>query len=230
MIDKRAVEDGLMPAPALISAVKVPDRCEVLLDDFGLIMAYDGRTPDSYEVLYHDATHLPRGADDLIDECRKLPRTNIPPAVIALAAGLRANSAKATVEAVVRHLQAHFNYSLSPGAFRDKYVDPVVEFLLEKQEGYCAYFASAAALLLRLAAIPARFVGGFLAHPNDWDGDYVIVRRAHAHAWVEALVEDGWTRVDPTPAADYRNAHHHPQPQRPRAGRRRPAPQPEPDA
>lgn len=39
-------------------------------------------------------------------------------------------------------------------------------FVLEAPEGYCVYFASAMAVMARIAGLPARYVEGYLAVPT----------------------------------------------------------------
>jgi hypothetical protein len=76
---------------------------------------------------------------------------------------------------------------------------PLTEFLLATHAGHCEYFASATALLLRAAGIPARYATGFSA--QEWstlDGAY-LVRERHAHAWVRAWVDGAWRDLDTTP-------------------------------
>jgi len=76
---------------------------------------------------------------------------------------------------------------------------PLSEFLLATRAGHCEYFASATALLLRAAGIPARYATGFSA--QEWsklDGAY-LVRERHAHAWVRAWVDGAWHDLDTTP-------------------------------
>jgi hypothetical protein len=52
-------------------------------------------------------------------------------------------------------------------------------------------------MLARAEGFPCRVVAGFLG--GDWNGDYLIVKNSHAHAWCEMLDEAGkWDRVDPT--------------------------------
>lgn len=90
---------------------------------------------------------------------------------------------------------AGFQYSLAPGQQKD--VDPTIDFLLRKI-GYCQHFASAMALMLRQLGIPARIAVGFAG--GDWDdpNGIVIVRRRHAHSWVEVHFEGvGWVPFDP---------------------------------
>jgi hypothetical protein len=91
---------------------------------------------------------------------------------------------------------------LKVGPFVSK--DPVGEFVFDKRRGYCEYFASAAALLLRLEGVPARYVVGYSVRPSNLEGGHYVVREADAHAWVEAWIEGkGWVEVDPTPAAQF---------------------------
>lgn len=76
------------------------------------------------------------------------------------------------------------------------------------KKGFCEHYASASALLLRAAGVPARIAVGFLG--GEWNpvGGFQVVTRADAHAWVEWLDERGlWRRFDATavvPAEDPR--------------------------
>ncbi|MES1158177.1 MAG: DUF3488 and DUF4129 domain-containing transglutaminase family protein [Haliangium ochraceum] len=108
-------------------------------------------------------------------------------------------SAVAKVVAVLDWLERTHDYSLDLGK-APRGVDPIEYFLFERKSGHCEYFASAAAVLLRAAGVPTRYVNGFLG--GEWNavGQYVTVRQNRAHAWVEAyLGELGWMRVDATP-------------------------------
>ncbi len=73
-------------------------------------------------------------------------------------------------------------------------------FLEDSETGYCVHFASAAAVLLRAAGIPSRYVSGFLVQAAD--GEMVTVYQKNAHAWVEVYIEGaGWVLLEPTPSA-----------------------------
>ena len=78
---------------------------------------------------------------------------------------------------------------------------PIEEFLFTKKRGYCEFFASSFALLLRLEGVPARLVGGY--HGGTWNafGGYYAVTENLAHVWVEALVDGRWQRLDPSTLA-----------------------------
>lgn len=80
--------------------------------------------------------------------------------------------------------------------------DPIEDFLMNRKSGWCEFFASSMVLLLRSLDIPARYVGGYIAHDFDKGNNTYTVRGADAHAWVEVYLEDrGWRRFDPTPPA-----------------------------
>jgi protein-glutamine gamma-glutamyltransferase len=78
---------------------------------------------------------------------------------------------------------------------------PLVDFLLRGHAGYCQYFAGAAALLLRLAGVPARVAVGFATGVPRGDGRF-DVGDLDAHAWIEVYFQGyGWVPFNPTPAA-----------------------------
>ncbi|EXJ14036.1 transglutaminase TgpA family protein [Imhoffiella purpurea] len=93
-----------------------------------------------------------------------------------------------------------FHYTLQPPALG---ANPADEFLFETRRGFCEHYASAFALLMRIAGIPSRIVLGYLGGEQNRFGDYWAVWQSDAHAWVEVLIDGrGWVRVDPTSAID----------------------------
>jgi transglutaminase-like putative cysteine protease len=73
------------------------------------------------------------------------------------------------------------------------------EFLFEKKQGHCEFFASSFALILRAAGVPARLVGGYLGGEYNDLGGYYLVSEGMAHVWVEVFISgQGWLRVDPS--------------------------------
>jgi transglutaminase-like putative cysteine protease len=104
---------------------------------------------------------------------------------------------------LVRRALDHFNqnpfsYSLNVPALGRDSVD---EFLFETRTGFCEHYASAFAVMMRMAGIPTRIVTGYMGGWFNPLGDYYLVRQSDAHAWTEIWLPDsGWTRVDPTAA------------------------------
>jgi hypothetical protein len=77
--------------------------------------------------------------------------------------------------------------------------DPLDQFLFVKKRGHCEYFASSFAILLRVAGVPSRLVGGYLGGEYNDIGGYYVVSDDMAHVWVEAYINgQGWTRIDPS--------------------------------
>ena len=102
------------------------------------------------------------------------------------------------VMAVQRWLQVHTRYSLDVPADPSG-VDAVDHFLFDTRKGYCEHIASAMAILLRAAGIPARFVVGFGPGQHNLFTGYYDVRESDAHAWVEVDYPGiGWMEYDPT--------------------------------
>ncbi|QWT22306.1 DUF3488 and transglutaminase-like domain-containing protein [Bacillus sp. NP157] len=91
-----------------------------------------------------------------------------------------------------------YSYTLAPAPLG---ADRIDDFLFQTREGFCEYYASSFAFLMRAAGIPARVVTGYQGGYWNTLGQYLLVRRSDAHAWVEAWIEGrGWVRYDPTGA------------------------------
>jgi protein-glutamine gamma-glutamyltransferase len=94
--------------------------------------------------------------------------------------------------------QQEFYYTLTPPKLADDSVD---KFLFDTKRGFCEHYASAFAILMRAAGIPARVVTGYQGGTFNRFADYWIVRQSDAHAWTEVWIEGrGWLRIDPTSA------------------------------
>ena len=102
--------------------------------------------------------------------------------------------------AIESYLRRSFAYTLQLPAMVPR--DPLANFLFERRQGHCEYFASSMAVMLRTLRIPARVVNGFRTGEfNDVTSQY-LVRASDAHSWVEAYFPGyGWISFDPTPAA-----------------------------
>jgi transglutaminase-like putative cysteine protease len=103
--------------------------------------------------------------------------------------------------AIENYLRNRYGYTLQLP--RTQPADPIANFLFERKQGHCEYFASSMAVLLRTLGIPARVVNGFRSNEfNDLTGNYVV-RAKDAHAWVEVYFPGyGWHPFDPTPAGN----------------------------
>jgi transglutaminase-like putative cysteine protease len=153
---------------------------------------------------YPTQEQLPQTA---LDNYLRVPAT-LTPRVTDLAKQITAGlvSPAAKVQAVTGWLKRTHGYTTD--LKRDERIaDPVEDFLFAQKAGHCEYFASASALLLRLAGVPTRYVNGFLG--GEWNAmrGTITVRENRAHSWVEAyLGQAGWVRVDATPSVS-RPAH-----------------------
>src|SRR5580658_3697493 len=101
--------------------------------------------------------------------------------------------------ALENYLRTRFGYTLELP--RTAVKDPIANFLFERKQGHCEYFASSMAVMLRTLGIPSRVVNGFRSDEfNDLTGNYVV-RAKDAHSWVEAYFPGyGWQTFDPTAA------------------------------
>lgn len=156
----------------------------------------------SQDVLRHAGSDYP---EYVLDRYLAVPES-VTERTRALAASLRERGTNNfdVARAIEREVRTQIEYSLDfdrPPSGRD-----VVDYaLFESQIGDCDYFASAMAVLLRLADIPSRVVVGF--HPSSLDpaGEAFVYRESDAHAWVEAFFPGyGWIPFEPTPSEPLR--------------------------
>jgi len=155
---------------------------------------YEAFKPLSAEVA------TPRLSDEMRQRLTAVP-DDLDPRVRALARRLfdGRDTSTGKILAVVNYFLANYAYQL--GLDVPKGVDPLTYFLLEQPPAHCEYFASGAAMLLRLGGVPCRYVTGFVASEYNGVGGYWIARSKDAHAWVEAYHnEGGWVVVEATVA------------------------------
>ncbi|MBQ1784537.1 MAG: DUF3488 domain-containing transglutaminase family protein [Gammaproteobacteria bacterium] len=94
--------------------------------------------------------------------------------------------------------QQPFYYTLQPPRLGEDAID---DFLFDSRRGFCGHYASATAMVLRAAGVPARLVTGYQGGEWNPQGRYLAVHQFDAHAWVEYVDEQGrWQPVDPTAA------------------------------
>ena len=103
--------------------------------------------------------------------------------------------------AIEAYLEQNYTYTLDVDMPRNDR-DFVSEFLLGSQEGYCSYFASAMAVMGRIAGLPTRYVEGYRVETMPLGTS--VVTGEDAHAWVEVYMNGvGWITFDPTPGSGF---------------------------
>lgn len=119
-----------------------------------------------------------------------------------------ASSARKAATALRNALRERCAYTLEMEA-PPQGVDPIEDFLFTRRRGHCEYFAAGLTALLRSVGIDARVVTGYAAGEyNPVSGSWVV-RKADAHAWVEAMVGTSpvrWEVFDPTPPSSLGHA------------------------
>jgi len=112
------------------------------------------------------------------------------------------NTTSEKIAAVTRYFQTNYTYALGLNVPAGQ--DELTYFLVSASTGYCEYFASGAAILLRLAGVPTRYVTGFLVTEREEESNTWIARNSDAHAWAEAWDKENevWTLVEATAQED----------------------------
>lgn len=166
------------------------------------------RPGESYSVVSYvldpDATSLRNAGTDYPDWIRdhylQLP-SDFPERVRQLARDLTAaydnpyDKAKA-IERYLRSIPYNEEIPMPP---RDQ--DGVDWFLFDLQQGYCDYYASAMAVMLRAVGVPARIASGYARGEYDEQAHTWTVRESDAHTWPEVYFPGyGWIQFEPTPS------------------------------
>lgn len=95
-------------------------------------------------------------------------------------------------------IHSHLRYT--PGATA---IDTPVEQVIAARHGVCQDFAHAMIAVLRAAALPARYVCGYIETEHQRraakEPERQLVGAAESHAWVEVALPNGeWYALDPT--------------------------------
>ncbi len=86
--------------------------------------------------------------------------------------------------------------------------DFVKNFIFSSKQGYAPHYATALAVMLRLANVPTRYVEGFIITSEDYanvkakkDGYYELdLTDYNSHAWIEVYEKNyGWISIEATP-------------------------------
>jgi transglutaminase-like putative cysteine protease len=127
---------------------------------------------------------------------------SLAPRVAELARSITAGKLTPLAKAVAVIEWLRSTHSYTTDLKRDPSIpDPLEDFIFNQTAGHCEYFASAAAILLRLADVPTRYVNGFLG--GEWNdiGKFLVIRDGRAHSWTEIYTGSaGWLRIDATPS------------------------------
>ena len=112
------------------------------------------------------------------------------------------NNSYMKASAIENYLKKNYLYSLKTSDLPEGR-DFVDYFLFEEKKGYCTYYATAMAVMARIAGIPSRYVEGYAVSSLSDKSGYTIVYESDAHAWVELYFKGiGWVTFDPTPGRD----------------------------
>ena len=124
---------------------------------------------------------------------------SLPPRVIELAHRITEGKTNpydqaAAIEAYLREYPYTLDLPPPPAG-----QDAVSYFLFEARKGYCDYFASAMAVMLRSVGVPARVVSGYATGDYDFKTGLYLVKDSHAHTWTEVYFPGfGWIEFEPT--------------------------------
>jgi transglutaminase-like putative cysteine protease len=104
-------------------------------------------------------------------------------------------AAAAAIEAYLRQIPYDLEIDAPPAGVSD-----VTDyFLFDLRRGYCDYYATAFAVLARLAGLPTRFVTGFASGNWSTSEQQWVITEAEAHSWPEVYFPQvGWVRFEPT--------------------------------
>jgi transglutaminase-like putative cysteine protease len=200
--------------PYLFSAISLPgharsfssEKREYVTDDNGIVTS-ETVVPDRYEVatpeqrVANKAYPLPSTSDKGVYLYIPSELTNAVQGWITRCDGFaETQPSLEAARTLERYFQHNFTYNLDAN-LKGK-TDPLIMFM-EKREGFCIHFASAAVLMLRGRGIPARVVAGFVSFGYDPWLKRWVVRERERHAWVELWdeTEQRWLLLDPTPLA-----------------------------
>ena len=151
---------------------------------------------------FKDWTTVPKEVFNSLEDFPS-PYEEIPFKVRSLAQAISQDKASIheKIVSIWQYLQGQYDYSLIvENPQRRSAVD---NFLFHEKKGHCSLFASSFVLMLRSLNIPANVVGGYASSEFDADDNIFVVRRAHAHAWVEIIVPNyGLITIDPTPVSE----------------------------
>lgn len=190
-------EKGLLPYPHGTSRIQSTTIFEMEQNKSGMVKVVDGAPIISYDLWYNVAMHntndLPNKRNLEIPDYEKYALQQVIEEIEVLESG-----PAESISAIKRYFQRDFQYSLN-FLGKEEYDTPLGNFLLKRKSGFCEYYATATALLLRSYGIPSRYVVGYAISEKGLLESGYVVRKRHAHAWAEAFIDQQWVVVDTTP-------------------------------
>ncbi|GAC42304.1 transglutaminase TgpA family protein [Paenibacillus popilliae] len=185
---------------------------------------YEGRGAARYPTSYTIVSHVPiiqeqdlRAAppSEAPDSAYLQLPDRLPTRVVELARSLTAGETNhyGKAQKIEQYLRTQFTYTNVPDISKRTSDDFVDGFLFEMKEGYCDYFSTSMAVMLRSVGVPTRWVKGYAPGaregsnremmPGFFDpdaGGRFRVTNADAHSWVEVYMgKYGWVSFEPTP-------------------------------
>ena len=103
------------------------------------------------------------------------------------------------MQAIQKYVRNYGAYDANAEKMDASCTDFAKWFLKEGETGYCIHYATATAVLLRAAGIPARYVEGYIVDCEAGVG--TAVSKQQSHAWVEYYdwISRAWCIVETTP-------------------------------
>ncbi len=204
--------DEALPVPGTTRAVRLlADSVEGSRE--GCLVATDWLPPSGYEICLRtghveQAFNYPRPRDEGRDTQSHAAALDVSQGIAPCVSQLVATAvgsapyppAPVAARKLAEYLDKAFSYKLGV-PMKSGGDDPVVQFVRDLRQGHCSMFATVACMCMRHMGYPARLVSGFVCPEQHPTGNYWVVRRAYAHAWVEALdpERDHWFLVEATP-------------------------------
>ncbi len=196
----RLIPQGLMPK-------EVPLATEVGVAELAMILSEDVLKPgDVYTItssvsfatesqLRHDSTLYP---PEIQARYLQLPDT-VPQRVFDLAEKLAQDQDNPydIAKAIETYVRTYTYDEQIPGPAPGQ--DAADYFLFEEKRGYCDYYATGMAVMLRHLGIPTRLVQGYATGEYDPLTGRYRLREKDAHVWVEVYFPTyGWIQFEPT--------------------------------
>jgi transglutaminase-like putative cysteine protease len=129
----------------------------------------------------------------------QLPK-GLDPRIAALAKRITANAPTMYDKAVAVESYLHNNFTYDVNINPPSGQEPVSWFLFDSgNKGYCVYFASAMAIMLRSVGIPARVISGYSSGKYDAKLHKWVIDGTDSHTWTQVYFAGyGWINFEPS--------------------------------